>query len=186
MGWLIPLFCMGTRPLIRTGIRTAVAVAAVYAFIFNALLSAAAPVIASPTAGVSICGHDADGSDQPLPAAPVHHDVCCLAVCGPHLAVLAPSNYSQFLLLPADILLPTNWSVELGPPAILRNDKPIREVLRRSSDAIAFPIRSEDLPMAYLPYPHGLYHRFLRRRAAAAAAGLVAAKNAVAKRATPQ
>jgi hypothetical protein len=30
--------------------------------------------------------------------------------------------------------------------------------------------------MAYLPYPHGLYHRFLGRRAAAAAAGLVAAQ----------
>jgi hypothetical protein len=85
-------------PAIRAGIRTAVAVAAVYAMLFNALLAAAAPLVPTPSMGGIICVEHAGGSDQPVPSGPSHANLCCIAVCSATAAAVLPSDYSPVTL----------------------------------------------------------------------------------------
>jgi hypothetical protein len=92
------VFGMRRTLTIRTGIRAAAALAAVYALLFNALLSAAAPSMPVPSADLIICTHDSGGPDQPAAPSPAAHDnLCCVAVCGTNAAALLPSDDSQIL-----------------------------------------------------------------------------------------
>jgi hypothetical protein len=114
-------FPMRRTQAIKIGVRTAVAVAAVYALLFNALLSAAAPFVPSPSADTIICIHDGGGSDQQTPTAPAHDNLCCVAVCGAAIAALPPADYSQIRLYPPAVFIPAKWSVALIAPSPLPN-----------------------------------------------------------------
>jgi hypothetical protein len=94
----------------KAGIRTAVALVAVYALLFNALLLSASTRFApSALADAIICTHDGAGSDQPAPQSPLHDDLCCVAVCGTSIATLAPSDYSRISLPRASTFAPAEW-----------------------------------------------------------------------------
>jgi hypothetical protein len=108
---------------IKIGVRTAVAVAAVYALLFNALLSAAAPFVPSPSADAIICTHDGGGSDQPAPSSAAHDSLCCIAVCGMSLAVLPSADYSQILLSPLSGFVAAERPVALIAPSPARNSQ---------------------------------------------------------------
>jgi hypothetical protein len=95
----------------------AIALAAVYALLFNALLSAAAPFVPSPSADAIICMHDGGGPDQPAPSVPAHDNLCCVAVCGTVLAALPPADFLQILHSPPSIVVPAKWSVALRAPS---------------------------------------------------------------------
>jgi hypothetical protein len=105
------------RRVTRAGLRTAVALVAVYALLFNALLSASVRAASSPFPDAIICTHDGAGSDQPAPLSPVHDDVCCVAVCGIGAAALAPSNYSRISLPRTSVYAPALWQVALVAPS---------------------------------------------------------------------
>jgi hypothetical protein len=111
------IFRMRRTLAIGAGIRTAVALAAVYAMLFNALLAAAAPHVAAPSADLIICTHDSGGSDQPsAPSSTAHDNLCCITVCGVGAAALVPSDFFQIALSPRSILLPPSWSRALVAP----------------------------------------------------------------------
>jgi hypothetical protein len=95
----------------------AVAVAAVYAMLFNALLSAAAPFVPPLSADAIICVHDSAGSDQPAPSSAAHDSLCCIAVCGMSAAALPPASYSQIVLSLESIAVPAKSSITLVAPA---------------------------------------------------------------------
>jgi hypothetical protein len=92
------MFCMYRR-MTRAASRSAIALVAVYALLFNALLSASAPVIPSFSADAIICTHEGGGPDQPAGPSSAHDESCCVAICGMGIAVLPPSDYSRVPLL---------------------------------------------------------------------------------------
>jgi hypothetical protein len=96
----------------------AVAIVAVYALLFNALLSAAAGFSASPLPDGIICTHDSGGSDQPAAPSSAHDDVCCVATCGAMAAaIVAPSDYSSVLLAPSPGVVALTWAVAIIAPS---------------------------------------------------------------------
>jgi hypothetical protein len=114
-------FRMRAALAIGTGIRMAVAVAAIYAMLFNALLSAAAPLLPALSADAVICVHEGAGSDQPAPPLAAHDSLCCVAVCGAVVAALPPTDYSQIVLSLKSIFVRAKSSITLVAPAPVAN-----------------------------------------------------------------
>jgi hypothetical protein len=110
-------FGMRRHLVTRAGIRAAIAFVAVYALLFNALLSASTRVVPSLLADAIICMHDGAASDQPAPQSPLHDDLCCIAVCGTSVATLAPIDYSRISLPRASTFVPAQWSLALFAPS---------------------------------------------------------------------
>jgi hypothetical protein len=95
----------------------AVALAAIYALLFNALLSGSAPLIPALSADAIICTHDPGGPDQPAGPSTAHDDLCCVAVCGMSVAALPPSDYSRVSLSRARVSTAGEWPLAFIAPS---------------------------------------------------------------------
>ena len=100
--------------------RAALACAAVYAFLLQALLAAALPHPDFALAGEVLCAHETAGPDQ-TPPAPGAHKGCCVLACAAPMPVLAPSAASLPWPMPGVQTLPPAWAaagLAARPPPI--------------------------------------------------------------------
>jgi hypothetical protein len=109
-------FFMWMRVQSNGMLRAAIAVAAIYALLFNALLSASAPLAASPLASVSICGHDGAAPDQPGSPDSAHHELCCIAGCGMTAAAALPADHPHIVTWSSKKGAAVQWSVTALKP----------------------------------------------------------------------
>src|SRR3954453_4489269 len=84
--------------------RSAIPLVAVYAFLLNTLLSAAAPFVPASSPDANICIDHAGGPpDQPSGPASAHENSWCVAMFAMGLAALPPSYSSRVSLTRPDI-----------------------------------------------------------------------------------
>jgi hypothetical protein len=104
------------RALRTKAFQAAMVLAAAYAMLLTAFLSAAEPSIPEISVTGAICLHDGGTPDQPVGPSSSHDDSCCVAICGIGIAALQPFDYSRARLLRADTLLAFEWSLAFVAP----------------------------------------------------------------------